>query len=292
MALRNSIQQPDPSAGADWASNQDRHSDMERVSTNFLILGAGPAGLTAAAELRKRGETAVIIEKDPQYVGGISRTETHNGYRFDIGGHRFFSKSGEIMRWWRKALPDDLLQRPRSSMIYFNGKYFAYPLRAGEALMKLGPFTSILCVLDYLKARAFPIRNVRSFEDWVVNNFGRRLFRTFFKTYTEKVWGIPCEEISAEWAAQRIKGFSLGQAIGNAITNSFSRGPTSSTKIKTLIGSFLYPRLGPGQMWDMSRRCRQGGNTHDGNAANLYHKDQGRAVHRRSARWQEQGFGF
>ena len=217
-----------------------------------LIIGAGPAGLTTAYELTKAGRSVAIVERDPVYVGGISRTVNYKGYRFDIGGHRFFSKSAEVEAWWTEVMGDELLQRPRSSRIYYNGKLFDYPLRAGDALSKLGPVEALRCVISYAWAQARPYRPVVSFEQWVVNNFGRRLFQIFFKTYTEKVWGMDCSEISADWAAQRIKGLNLYQAI----IQSFGIGgkpKAGDDVIKTLINSFRYPRLGPGQMWERAR---------------------------------------
>jgi protoporphyrinogen oxidase len=216
-----------------------------------LIIGAGPAGLTTAYELTKAGRSVAIVERDPVYVGGISRTVNYKGYRFDIGGHRFFSKSAEVEAWWTEIMGDEMLQRPRSSRIYYNGKLFDYPLRAGDALAKLGPVEALRCVISYGWAQARPYRKVVSFEQWVVNNFGRRLFEIFFKTYTEKVWGMDCSEISADWAAQRIKGLNLYQAI----ISSFGIGskPRDGGVIKTLINSFRYPRLGPGQMWERAR---------------------------------------
>lgn len=152
-----------------------------------LIIGAGPAGLTTAYELTKAGRSVAMVERDPVYVGGISRTVNYKGYRFDIGGHRFFSKSAEIEAWWSEIMGDEMLQRPRSSRIYYNRKLFDYPLRAGDALSKLGPIEALRCVLSYAKAQVRPYPEVKSFEQWVVNNFGRRLFQIFFKTYTEKV---------------------------------------------------------------------------------------------------------
>lgn len=217
-----------------------------------LIVGAGPAGLTTAYELTKAGRSVAMVERDPVYVGGISRTVNYKGYRFDIGGHRFFSKSAEVEAWWTEIMGDELLQRPRSSRIYYNNKLFDYPLRAGDALAKLGPIEALRCVISYAWAQARPYRNVVSFEQWVVNNFGRRLFQIFFKTYTEKVWGMDCGDISADWAAQRIKGLNLYQAI----IQSFGLGkkPKGNDEvIKTLINSFRYPRLGPGQMWERTR---------------------------------------
>jgi len=219
------------------------------MKTNVAIIGAGPAGLTAAYLLSKNNVPVTVLEADPVYVGGISRTATYKGFHFDIGGHRFFSKSKEGKDFWNEILPDDMLDRPRSSRIFYNGKFFAYPLRAFEALIKLGVVRSVLCVLSYFKARMFPVKDPRNFEDWVTNQFGKRLFNTFFKTYTEKVWGMSCKEISADWAAQRIKGLSLGSAIKNALLP--AKQPKDSSKvIKTLINCFKYPRKGPGMMWE------------------------------------------
>ena len=222
------------------------------------IIGAGPAGLTAGYELAKRGIAATILEADPRYVGGISRTVEYKGFRFDIGGHRFFSKSQEVEDFWTEILGDDLLERPRSSRIYYRGKFFSYPLKPFEALRKLGLVEAALCVLSYLKARLRPIRPVRSFEDWVINQFGSRLFRIFFKTYTEKVWGMDCRRISADWAAQRIQGLSLFSALVNAFR---PKPKARAGAIKTLIESFRYPRLGPGMMWETCARkfTRRGG---------------------------------
>lgn len=214
------------------------------------IIGAGPAGLTAAYLLAKGNQEVVVFEKDPQYVGGISRTESYNGYHFDIGGHRFFSKSKEVEDFWTEILGDEMLERPRSSRIYYNNHFFSYPLVAFEALRKLGIFESALCVLSYLKAKAFPVKNPTNFEEWVTNQFGKRLFNIFFKTYTEKVWGIPCNEISADWAAQRIKGLSLSSAIFNALFKPNKKATDKDKVIKTLIDSFRYPKQGPGMMWE------------------------------------------
>jgi protoporphyrinogen oxidase len=219
------------------------------MKTNVAIIGAGPAGLTAAYLLAKNQVEVTVLEADPVYVGGISRTATYKGFHFDIGGHRFFSKSKAVEDFWMEILPNDLLDRPRSSRIFYNGKFFSYPLRAFEALTKLGVFNSALCVFSWIKARLFPVRNPDNFEDWVSNQFGKRLFNIFFKSYTEKVWGMSCREISADWAAQRIKGLSLGSAIKNALIP--QRQTSDKTKvIKTLINSFKYPRKGPGMMWE------------------------------------------
>src|SRR5438094_897990 len=219
------------------------------MKTKVAIIGAGPAGLTAGYLLSKEGIGVTVLEADPVYVGGISRTATYKGFHFDIGGHRFFSKSKAVEDLWTEILPNDMLVRPRSSRIFYGGKFFSYPLKPFEALLKLGIFKSVLCVLSWLKARVFPIRDPRNFEEWVSNQFGRRLFNTFFKSYTEKVWGMSCREISADWAAQRIKGLSLGSAIRNALFPQ-RRPKDSSRVIKTLINSFKYPRRGPGMMWE------------------------------------------
>ena len=226
-----------------------------------VIIGAGPAGLTAAYLLTRGKATVTVLERDPRYVGGISRTVEYRGFRFDIGGHRFFSKCQEVEDLWTELLGDDLLHRPRSSRIYYGGKYYAYPLKAGEALRNLGLVESTRCVASYAHARLFPVKNPRTFEDWVSNKFGKRLFGIFFKTYTEKVWGMSCREISADWAAQRIKGLSLSTAILNAL---FPKKKSTERKqtIKTLIDTFRYPRKGPGMMWEAAaRRTREQGGT-------------------------------
>jgi protoporphyrinogen oxidase len=213
------------------------------------IFGAGPAGLTAAYVLSKNGQPVTVVESDPEYVGGISRTVRYKGFHFDIGGHRFFSKAKEVEDLWTEILPEDMLERPRSSRIFYNGKFYSYPLRAFEALHKLGIFESILCVLSYSKSALCPKADAKSFEDWVSNQFGKRLFRMFFKTYTEKVWGMSCKEISADWAAQRIHGLSLASAIKNALWP--KRKPKDRQQVvKTLLDTFRYPRKGPGMMWE------------------------------------------
>ncbi len=209
------------------------------------VIGAGPAGLTAAYTLAKDGIAVTVLEADPRYAGGISRTVEYKGFRFDIGGHRFFSKSKEIEDLWTELLPEDMLERPRLSRILYRGQLYSYPLKAAEALWKLGFAEAFLCGLSYLRARLRPAPNAENLEDWVSNQFGQRLFRTFFKTYTEKVWGVSCKEISADWAAQRIKGLSLASAIKNALLPGRGRGG----QIKTLIQAFRYPRYGPGMMW-------------------------------------------
>lgn len=245
---------------------------------DVFVIGAGPAGLTAAYLLTKAGVPTTVIEADPQYVGGISRTVNYNGFLFDIGGHRFFSKSKEVVDLWHELLPDDFIERPRLSRIYYDGKHYSYPLKAFEALSNLGVIESTMCVLSYAYKRAFPNANPENFRDWVSNQFGDRLFSIFFKTYTEKVWGMPCEEISADWAAQRIKGLDLWSAMANALRRSISvqPGPQGGDKvIKTLIESFQYPRRGPGMMWDAAaaKVRAQGGVIHMGHTLESLHWD-------------------
>lgn len=214
-----------------------------------MIIGAGPAGLTAAYELSKQRAPVVVLESDAKYVGGISRTVNYKDFRFDIGGHRFFSKAREVEDFWTEVAGADMLDRPRSSRIYYRGKFYTYPLKPFEALSKLGVIESTLCMLSFLEARLHPTPDPKTFEEWVTNQFGKRLFRIFFKTYTEKVWGMSCSEISADWAAQRIKGLSLGSAIKHALLP--KRQPKDRAQVvKTLIDTFRYPRLGPGMMWE------------------------------------------
>jgi protoporphyrinogen oxidase len=222
---------------------------QENQHKKVIIIGAGPAGLTAAYELCKEGVESVVLEKDT-VVGGISRTVNYKGYLFDIGGHRFFTKVKAVDEMWREVLGEEkFLRRSRLSRIYYNKRFFYYPLKATDALLGLGIWNSVLMLGSYIKAQLFPIKNEVSFEDWITNRFGKRLYHTFFKTYTEKVWGIPCHEISADWAAQRIKGLSLLTTVKNALLASQSQN--KSEVIKTLIDAFDYPEKGPGQMWEM-----------------------------------------
>ncbi|NJN86344.1 MAG: NAD(P)/FAD-dependent oxidoreductase [Leptolyngbyaceae cyanobacterium SL_7_1] len=220
---------------------------MERYPV--VIIGAGPAGLTAGYELSKRGVNSVVLEKADK-VGGISRTETYKGYRFDIGGHRFFTKVGEVQQVWKEILGDEFIKVPRLSRIYYRNKFYNYPLSLFNTLSNLGIVSSFVILLSYLKAKVRAKLNLtpepETFEEWVTDRFGYRLYRTFFKTYTEKVWGIPCNKIRADWAAQRIQGMSLKRAVINALFG--------SQNAKSLIKEFDYPLLGPGMMWE---RCQE-----------------------------------
>jgi len=223
------------------------------------IIGAGPAGLTAGYLLSKAGIKVDIFETDPRYVGGISRTVVYKGFRFDIGGHRFYSKSSAIENLWSEILEDDMITRDRLSRILYKGKFYSYPLVAGEVINNLGKLESILSVASYLKAKLLPSPEPTNLEEWVIRKFGSRLYRTFFKTYTEKVWGRPCNEIAADWAAQRIKGLSLTTAALASLRSKTPRTQSEdrSQAIKTLIKTFRYPRLGPGMMWEaMAERIR------------------------------------
>ncbi|MCE5335128.1 MAG: NAD(P)/FAD-dependent oxidoreductase [Desulfobacteraceae bacterium] len=215
-------------------------SDRKHV----LIIGAGPAGLTAGYDLSGSGYPCTIVEKDVM-VGGISRTVSYRDYRFDIGGHRFFTKIERVEKMWRDVMGEDFLRRGRLSRIYYNKKFFDYPLSLMNCLKGLGAWNSLLILLSYLQAACFPSKTEETFEQWVCNRFGRRLYEIFFKSYTEKVWGIPGTEIRAEWAAQRIRGLSLAAAVKHALMGNGHKGKTP----KTLIEAFDYPRFGPGQMW-------------------------------------------
>jgi protoporphyrinogen oxidase len=211
---------------------------------DVVIVGAGPAGLTAAWELARRGRRPLVLEASGS-VGGIARTEKHDGHRFDIGGHRFLTKVPEIQALWREMLGDDLRLVARRSRIYSQGRFFNYPLEFLDALGSTGVAESVRILLSYLAARVRPHRNAFTFEEWVVNRFGRRLYETFFRGYTEKVWGIPCSRLSADWAAQRIRSVSLYRAVANAIFGNHRED--------SLVDRFRYPVLGPGMMWERFR---------------------------------------
>jgi protoporphyrinogen oxidase len=219
-----------------------------------VIVGAGPAGLTAAYELQKRSKAhrPIVLEASDD-VGGIARTESYKGFRFDIGGHRFFTKVKEVEALWHEVGGEDFVLRPRLSRIFYRGKYYDYPLKIFNALANMGPIEAFQIMMSYMRWRVSPHPEEENFEQWVTNRFGRRLFEHFFKSYTEKVWGIPCTEIRADWAAQRIKNLSLTKAVLNAVT-----GANDTT---SLIEEFEYPRLGPGQMWERFRDAvrRSGG---------------------------------
>jgi protoporphyrinogen oxidase len=253
-----------------------------------LLIGAGPAGLTAALEFLRRSDVHPIVLEASHEIGGISRTIRHNGNRIDIGGHRFFSKSDRVMNWWMDLMPPEdsadtqhalrhqnkertlkttaagltpentdlvMLVRPRKSRIYFLRRFFDYPIKlTGDTLGKLGLLRTFKIGISYLRARLFPRKVEKSLEDFLINRFGRQLYLTFFKSYTEKVWGVPCEQISAEWGAQRIKGLSLTTAVLHFIKKAFSRSGNQAIQQKgtetSLIEKFLYPKYGPGQLWE------------------------------------------
>ncbi|HUE59187.1 MAG TPA: NAD(P)/FAD-dependent oxidoreductase [Acidimicrobiales bacterium] len=223
-------------------------ADQPGLADEVVVIGAGPAGLTAAYELSKAGRRCTVLEGD-SVVGGISRTVERDGWRFDIGGHRFFTKVRPVEELWHEILPDEeFMLRPRKSRIYYQGKFYDYPLKASNALRNLGVIEAVRCVLSYAWARVRPPADQHMYEGWLASRFGWRLYRHFFKTYTEKVWGHPPSEMPADWAAQRVKNLSLFTAIVNALL------PKRNQKdVTSLIEEFQYPKLGPGMMWE---RCR------------------------------------
>jgi protoporphyrinogen oxidase len=221
-------------------------------SAPVAVLGAGPAGLTAAYRLLQRRVPVVVFEAGDE-VGGLARTVVRDGYRFDLGGHRFFTKSEEVEELWEELLGQELLVRPRLSRIYWRGRFVEYPLRPADVFAKVGPLELARSLASYARARLGRRGAAKTYEEWVSARFGRRLFELFFKTYTEKVWGVGTDELRAEWAAQRISDLSLASALRAALPG---RGETP----KSLIEQFRYPRLGPGQMWEeMARRIEDGG---------------------------------
>jgi protoporphyrinogen oxidase len=226
----------------------------KEIPQSTLVLGGGPAGLTAGYLLGRAGRDVVVLEAEGQ-VGGLAKTVERDGYRFDLGGHRFFTKAVEVEALWHEILGDEFLRRPRMSRIYWNKRYLDYPLRGPDVIRKLGPVELARCMGSYLRAAARRDKVDESLEDWVTNRFGRRLYELFFKTYNEKVWGVPPSEIRAEWAAQRIKGLSFFSAAKAAFFGN------KGNKVKSLISEFNYPRFGPGQMWEAMTRAieAQGG---------------------------------
>jgi protoporphyrinogen oxidase len=218
---------------------------------HVVVMGAGPAGLSAAYELTRHGTPVTVLEKDARQVGGIARTLEFMGCRFDVGPHRFFSKSDEIEALWTEVLGDQIQPVSRLTRIVYRGKFFDYPIKASNAFLGLGPVETARCMASYAQARLRPVVDPKSFEDWVSNQFGHRLFEIFFKTYTEKVWGISTRELSADWAGQRIRGLNLLEVIRNALLPAALRqGGGERAIVKTLVDSFRYPRLGAGQMWE------------------------------------------
>jgi protoporphyrinogen oxidase len=243
---------PDTSAAAQSTPHVARAVSRLRPGDRIVVIGAGPAGLTAAYLLSKQGYDVTVLEGTDE-IGGISKTAKYKGYRFDIGGHRFFTKITPVQALWEELLADEFIDVPRLSRIHYRGKYFNYPLKAMNALTGLGLVNAVRIVFSYIDAQINPSPVEETLDQWVTNRFGRRLYEIFFKTYTEKVWGIPCTEVRAEWAAQRIQGLSLARAILSATSLN-----KRSTDIKSLINSFKYPRFGPGQMWETcAQRVRE-----------------------------------
>lgn len=217
--------------------------------TKTVVIGAGPSGLGAAYLLSKHGHRVLLLEADPVYVGGLSRTVNYKDHLFDVGGHRFYSKSQEVIDFWNTILAEDLLTRQRVSRIYFNGSFLKYPLSPLDTFGALGPLYSLNCLGSFCRARLSPREPVLSFEDWIINRFGEKLYQTFFRSYSEKVWGLPCSQISADWAEQRIHKLNLLTLIKNAfLPLALRRG--KSPQAKSLIHEFHYPRRGPGQLWE------------------------------------------
>src|SRR5919202_1384717 len=228
----------------DYTPAGARH--RSRSAKPVAVLRGGPAGLTAGYLLAKQGRPVIVFEAEDQ-VGGLAKTEVRDGYRFDLGGHRFFTKSKEVDDLWHEVMKEEFLKRPRMSRIYWRGKFLDYPLNGTDVIKKLGPVELLLCGLSYLWALLKPKGKEENLEQWVSNRFGKRLYKHFFKGYTEKVWGVSTTELRAEWAAQRIKGLSFFSAAKAAFLGN------KGNKIKSLINEFRYPRFGPGQMWEAMR---------------------------------------
>jgi protoporphyrinogen oxidase len=257
------------------------------LSRRTIIIGAGPAGLSVAYEFKRHGIESTVLEQSMQ-AGGLSRTESYRGFLFDIGGHRFFTKVAVVEQMWRDVLGKDLLVRPRLSRVFYGGKFYSYPLEPLETVLKLGVWESFLSMLSYAKAKLFPPAEEKDLESWLIRRFGVRLYRRFFKTYTEKVWGMPCSEIGAEWAAQRIRGLSVGALVKSVLGKMIPgmQGP----KLKTLIDEFLYPRLGPGMMWEKTAELV--GNVQYGLEVEGIHWERGgvKAVEAGGRRWEGEQF--
>jgi len=248
-----------PAAPEEWRDVGNDAATQQRIGWHggdqpVVVVGAGPAGLTAAYQLTKHGVPAVVLEAD-DVVGGISRTVERDGWRFDIGGHRFFTKVRAVEELWHEILPEeDFLLRPRMSRIYYEGKFYDYPIRPLNALRNLGLVEALRCVGSYLWARVRPPRDRSTLEGYIVANYGWRLYRHFFKTYNEKVWGVPASELSADWGAQRIKGMSLFKAVWEPVRARLVGHRRDRSKVVTsLIEQFQYPKYGPGMMWEVCR---------------------------------------
>ncbi|MBN2623556.1 MAG: NAD(P)/FAD-dependent oxidoreductase [Acidimicrobiales bacterium] len=229
---------------------------------SIVVIGAGPAGLTAAQELNKAGVTSTVLEAD-DIVGGISRTVQRDRWRFDIGGHRFFTKVSRVDDFWHEILDDDeFLLRPRSSRIYYEGKFYDYPIKLTNALRNLGPVEAVRCGLSFLWVRLRPPKDQSTLEGYVVSNYGWRLYEHFFKTYSEKVWGVPPSQIGADWGAQRIKGMSLWSAVWEPLRGRLAGARQDKSKqVTSLIEQFQYPKYGPGMMWERCRDIVEAGGT-------------------------------
>jgi protoporphyrinogen oxidase len=268
--VTDTLASPDQPVARDLAPAADPAASADPT----VVLGGGPAGLTAGYLLARRGHPVVVLEAEEQ-VGGLAKTVEQDGYRFDLGGHRFFTKSDEVDRLWHEVMREEFLLRPRMSRIYWNGKFLDYPLRGPDVIKKLGPVELTRSLFSYLKAAIFARKgDEQSLEEWVSNRFGRRLFELFFKSYTEKVWGVPTSEIRAEWAAQRIKGLSFFSAAKAAFLGN------KGNKVKSLIDKFHYPRFGPGQMWDTMTEeiVALGGDVRTGTPVTALRVEEGRVV--------------